>query len=193
MYVTANFSRITHTLTVEASGNGSTTPEIGTHSYDKGSVVTITAIPDKGWELYNWSGDVADHSSSITTVIVDADKIVTAKFSRIMHTLTVNYENSGQNTSTAGPYQYAEGTTVNIVATSERGWKFDSWSGDVADPHSASTTVLVDSDKIVTARFVRAGPDGRVIGIVGGAVGSGLTAFFITRRKKPQKVLKTMS
>ncbi len=190
MYVTANFSRITHTLTVDASGSGSTSPEIGAHSYDDGSVVSIIATPDKGWEFYIWSGDVADPASTNSTVIVDTDKTVAARFSRIMHTLTVNYDNGGKTTSTLGPYQYAEGTVVNIVATSERGWRFDSWIGDVADPYSASTTVVMDSDKLVTAAFVRTGPDGRVIGIIGGAVGSGLAAFFVTRRKRTRNDVK---
>ncbi len=50
-------------------------------------------------------------------------------------------------------HTYAEGTVVNISATPNPGYVFDHWTGDVADPNSASTTVTMDADKTVTANF----------------------------------------
>ena len=52
-----------------------------------------------------------------------------------------------------GVHSYAEGTEVHVTAIPAAGYVFDSWSGDVADPNSANTTVTVDADKTVTAHF----------------------------------------
>jgi hypothetical protein len=190
IYITANFSPAIHTITLEVDGSGAIKPSIGEHIYDQDSEVEIMAMADKGWSFSGWNGDVEDATSATTTVTVDADKEITAKFDPIMHTVTVDYDYDGRDISTVGSYQYREGTIVDLVATPERGWKFDSWQGDVVDPHAESTTVVMDADKTITASFVRSFPDTRVIGIIVGAAGAGLTAFFITGRKKNEAVSK---
>lgn len=182
--VTAVFLPVTHTITVAVSGSGSTTPEIGGHTYNEGSVVELTASADKGWKFDGWTGDVANQASATTTVMADTDKQVTAEFSRIMHTLTVNSSYGGQTPLTVGIYQYAEGTTADVAAAAEEGWKFDGWTGDVADHASISTKVVMDSDKTVTANFARSGLLGWVIGIIAGAVGAGLVAFYVTKSRR---------
>ncbi len=153
--VTANFSRAPDvTLTMAVNGNGSTSPTVGNHTYAAGTMVPIAAIADAGWQFDNWSGDVADPNSVITTIAMDADKTVTANFLQegvVIHTLTITTSGNG---STTGAGTYAEGTVVNITATPDSGWQFVSWSGDaVANPSSASTTVTMDADKTVTANF----------------------------------------
>jgi len=50
-------------------------------------------------------------------------------------------------------YSYPENEVVDITATPNVGYVFDSWTGDVADPNSASTTVTMDANKTVTATF----------------------------------------
>jgi len=143
-----------YTLTICCSEGGSATPATGDHDYAEGTVVDITATPDAGWEFDSWTGDVADSSQATTTVTTDGDKTVTANFSRIMHTLTMQVSGGGSITPIAGDHDYAEGTVVDITATPVVGWEFDSWTGDVADPSQASTTVIIDGDKTVTANFV---------------------------------------
>jgi hypothetical protein len=56
--VTANFEAIQHTLTmaVSPSGGGTTTPPVGTHDYDEGTVVNITATVAAGYQFVNWTG-----------------------------------------------------------------------------------------------------------------------------------------
>ena len=56
---------------------------MGTHEYNKGDTVSITAIPDEGWQFDGWSGDVTDPQLTITTLIVTSDQTVTADFSRV--------------------------------------------------------------------------------------------------------------
>ena len=81
--VTANFSKITYTLTMAANGTGTVDPTVGPHTYDLGTVVDIVATAGSGWQFVNWSGDVSDPFSVSTTVSMDSDKTVTANFSQI--------------------------------------------------------------------------------------------------------------
>ncbi|MDD5509753.1 MAG: InlB B-repeat-containing protein [Dehalococcoidales bacterium] len=92
--VTANFTPIVHTLSLGVDGIGSVQPAAGTHDYNEGDVVTITATPGEGWQFDGWSGDVADSKSAVTIVTVSSDKTVTANFSqaepswwRALHTI----------------------------------------------------------------------------------------------------------
>jgi len=79
----------TYTLTMAVNGNGSITPPVGSHTYDAGSVVDISATADSGWRFDHWSGNVADPSSSSTTVTMDSDKTVTAYFVQVSGTRTL--------------------------------------------------------------------------------------------------------
>jgi len=68
-------------------------------------------------------------------------------------TLTLAVNGNGTTTPSSGARAYDAGTVVNITATATSGWKFDGWSGDVAAPTSATTTVTMNSDKTVVANF----------------------------------------
>ncbi|MBA7481168.1 hypothetical protein ES707_16638 [subsurface metagenome] len=70
-----------------------------------------------------------------------------------IYTLTMAVNGSGTTAPLAGDHDYIAGTVVDISATEDAGWQFDSWTGAVADPSSASTTVIMDSAKTVTATF----------------------------------------
>jgi hypothetical protein len=69
-----------HTLTVSASTGGTTDPEQGTHTYDGGTEVLITATPSSGYTFSGWSGDVSSNYRQIT-IAMDSDKSITANFS----------------------------------------------------------------------------------------------------------------
>ncbi|MFC1846927.1 fibronectin type III domain-containing protein [Chloroflexota bacterium] len=87
---------------------------------------------------------------------MDVDKTITANFieeEAVVYTLTIAVNGSGSTTPAAGGHQYEEGAIVTISATPDEGWQFDSWSGDVANPNSTSTSVTIDGDKTVTANF----------------------------------------
>jgi hypothetical protein len=168
--VIANFSRIMHTLTIKASGNGSTTPSVNRHGDGLGEMVEVSATPDSGWQFESWSGDVADPESATTIVKMDSDRVITANFSQIVHPVTIAVN--------------GEGTVVEVTATPESGWRFERWSGDVADPESTTTKVMIDSEKAVTANFTRTAPSGWVIGAIIGGVAAAITLRLVTRRRK---------
>jgi hypothetical protein len=74
-------------LAVDPAGAGTTSPSIGAHEYDEGETVTVTAYPSAGYQFESWDGDVADPGNSSTTVVMDGDKTVTARFSPVPVTL----------------------------------------------------------------------------------------------------------
>jgi hypothetical protein len=97
---------IRYTLVSGTIGNGSMTADPPGGTYDAGSVVTLTATADAGWDFYRWIGDLGD-SQNPTTLTMDDDKWVVATFSQIddiLHEATVSGGSSNSTTvSTAGP------------------------------------------------------------------------------------------
>ncbi|MFA5055811.1 MAG: InlB B-repeat-containing protein, partial [Dehalococcoidia bacterium] len=156
--VTANFAIDTFTLTYNAGAGGSitgTTPQ----TVDCGSDGSqVTATPDACYHFVDWSDGVL--TASRTDTNVQADITVTANFAIDTFTLTVNSSGccdiiTDYGTVSAGGSQTFTdipcGTVVNISCDdSDLLCFFNSWTGDVADPGSASTTVTVDADKTVT-------------------------------------------
>jgi uncharacterized delta-60 repeat protein len=146
---------VSYTLTMADDGYGSTTPSAGPYVHPAGTIVDIDATPVEHYQFDNWTGSgVTDPDSASTTVLVDANETVTANFSQIMYTLTMAVSGSGSTTPTAGDHVYGSGTVVDITAVPQEPNLFLGWSGSgVADPAAESTTVVVDGDKIVTAKF----------------------------------------
>jgi parallel beta-helix repeat protein len=69
-----------YTLTMSVSGEGSTSPAVGTYTYPAGTVVDITASPSPGcYSFTEWSGSVTGMVNP-TTVTMNANKTVTANF-----------------------------------------------------------------------------------------------------------------
>jgi LruC domain-containing protein/uncharacterized repeat protein (TIGR02543 family) len=147
-------------------GIGITNPSVGTHTYDAGTVVpvTATATPVSGYHFVDWTGDVANPNSASTTVIMDADKTITANFSN-QYKLTVAVDPSSiqGDVSTVpvvgGPYWYNDGDIVNLkVSSYPEDYIFLRWtadSGNVANPDDPdSAEVTMDQSKVVTAHFV---------------------------------------
>lgn len=141
-------------LTINAEGNGTSDPGVGTHSYMDGEEVTVEASADEGWEFESWSGDVEDNEKTIT-VIMDEDKEITANFVKI-HNLSASSKPADGGSISISPSKdnYEPGTEVNVTAKTSEGYEFDHWSGDVSGT-SKTKTVIIDSDKTITAHFVK--------------------------------------
>jgi len=124
-----------------------------------GEVVDLVASPDAGYLFVNWSGDVgtiADVYAATTTISMYDSYSITANFVRL-YDLTVSSTAGGSVTTPGeGSFVYGEGTVVNLVATPDAGYQFDYWSGDVgtiANVNAASTTITMNGDYSIMARF----------------------------------------
>ena len=160
-----------------------------TYTFGSGETVELKAVPAPGYVFNNWSGDLSGNANP-TTIVMDCNKSITANFSQIEHTLTIQLNGMGSTTPAVGRYSYSEGAVVNITATPDSGWQFDSWTGDVAGPGSATTMLTMDSDKTITANFSKI-PTFQigwplVGGIVGGlsVVGLLVTLLVVKRRAR---------
>jgi len=158
--ITANFApRDSFALTINIEGSGSTNPAEGTHTFSRDAEVEVTANPAQGYKFESWAGDVSDPDSATTTVVIDDDKEITARFVEIpVYTLTIEVNGNGTTEPTPGAYQYLEGTEVSITAIPADGHRFAGWSGDVSNPDSATTTMIVSANKTVTANFIEGPP-----------------------------------
>jgi hypothetical protein len=81
--IKANFIR-QYTLTIESGSGGTTNPSPGSYIYDKGTKVTITAIPDAHYQFSGWSGDRSGLANPIT-ITMNSDKSIIASFVRIIY------------------------------------------------------------------------------------------------------------
>jgi uncharacterized repeat protein (TIGR02543 family) len=151
--ITATFTRIQYTLTLNTSGNGNISINPSGGIYDAGTTVTITANPDAGWQFAGWSGDLSGNTNP-ATITMDSDKTVTATFTRIQHTLTANIHGNGNVSLNPAGGTYNEGDTVTLTATPDAGWQFAGWSGDLSG-NTNPATITMDSDKTVTATFAQ--------------------------------------
>ena len=159
--VTAKFEQIRYTLDVSVSpqASGSTTPSAGQHEYAANSVVDLTAVPGAGYRFVNWNGDVDDPNDPTTTITMSANKSVTANFELDQFNLNMAASpvEGGTTDPAAGVHTLAANSVIEISATPNEGYRFGNWTGGVADANAASTSITLNSDKTVTANFIRLG------------------------------------
>jgi len=149
--ITANFKR-QYALTIAAGEGGTTDPLPGKYTYDKGAKVTVKALPEKGYRFSGWSGDVSRKKNPIT-VRMNSDKSIKANFVR-QYTLTTAAGEGGTTDPAPGIYTYDDGAEVAITAVPESGDRFSGWSGDASGTDNP-ITITMDSDKSITANFIR--------------------------------------
>jgi len=167
--ITANFQEgeppDRYDLTVSSTSGGSvTTPGEGTFTYDEGTVVSLVATPDSGYQFVNWTGNVtaiANPNSASTTITMNGNYSITANFAQdippVQYDLTVSSTAGGSVTIPGeGTFTYDGGTVVNLMATPASGNEFINWTGNVstiANVTTASTTITMSGNYSVTANF----------------------------------------
>ena len=150
--VKANFIR-QYTLTITAGTGGTTDPAPGTHTYDVGTDVAITATPESGYRFGSWTGDVPSghENDNPVTITMDSDKSIEANFIR-RYILTITVGTGGRTDPSQGSYICDVGTQVSVRAIPNSGYRFNSWSGD-ASGTSNPISITMDSDKSIKAKF----------------------------------------
>jgi uncharacterized repeat protein (TIGR02543 family) len=152
--VMANFTAITYTLSVSAA-NGTVTRTPDQTSYTSGQTVTLEATPNAGYTFSGWSGALTG-TTNPATLVMNANKSVTANFTAITYSLTVNATN-GTVVKTPDQTSYSAGATVTLQATPNTGYSFSGWSGDLTGSVNPATLVM-NGNKSVTASFSVAQP-----------------------------------
>lgn len=175
--IQANFAP-ERTITLSA-GTGGTT-NFTSKKVQDGTTVSISAtISGYGYRFDKWSSSstscpVADAKSSSTTVTVKANCTITASFVA-RNTFGVS-AGTGGSISPTGYVTVDKGSSNSIKATPDAGYRFDKWTSNlsgctIADASSASTTVKVSADCVITASFTK------VYNVSSGASGSHYSAL----------------
>ena len=142
------------TLTTNTSGSGSISASPSGGAYDDGTVVTLTATPDAGFEFSGWSGDLSG-STNPATITMDANKTVTATFTEIpsvQYNLTAGLIGLGTIEFDPAGGVYNEGTVVTVTAVPAAGYIFVGFAGDLGGTTNPAT-VTMDGNKNITIIF----------------------------------------
>lgn len=158
------------TLTIDYTAGGAVTVnnvtiiEKSILTYNAGTVVSLNAIPDSGYQFVRWTGDVytVDNVHASETVItMNGDYFIMAEFevpAPVQYTLNIIGPAHG-SVITPGEgrfFIYEEGTVVGLVAEPDNGYEFVRWTGDVdtiANVNASSTTITMNDDYYISAHF----------------------------------------
>jgi formylglycine-generating enzyme required for sulfatase activity len=147
--VSAGFALQAYTLTVTAL-DGSVTRSPDQASYRHGDTVTLEASANTGYQFTQWLEDLSGNTNPVT-LIMDADKSVSAGFVRQVYSLTVAARD-GSVTKSPDQATYPHGAAVTLKAVPNTGYSFKHWTGDLSG-NTNPTALVVDTDKSVTASF----------------------------------------
>ena len=168
----ANFTAIPPSqFAVNLSSNpptGGTTT--GGGSFNSGASVSVTATPNVGYTFANWTeGLIVVSSGSNYTFTISGNRTLVANFTAIVSTYTLNVT-AVNGTVVKNPDQptYNTGVSVQLTATANSGYTFTSWSGDATGSVNP-LTVVMNSNKNITANFTLNAPVGPGDVVLGGA------------------------
>lgn len=150
--LTANFVEYKeYEVTIKAGEHGSVTPT----GYDKkkvavGTKIDIKATPDEGYKFSNWSDG---NTAAARSIVISQDTVLEASFVEIkQYEVTIKAGEHGSVTPTGyDKKKVAEGTTIDIKATPDEGYKFGNWSDGSTD---AKRSVIISQDTVLEAIFV---------------------------------------
>lgn len=165
--VSVTFARITYTVSVSAGQNGTVSPN-GNVTVNSGDTLTMTASPAQYYTVDQWSvsgSQVQNGGTTFSLANVSQNQTVLVTFKPILCTVTFTAQNGSVQVQPAatppgrppGKNLYAAGTILLLLPIPDAGFAFAQWAGDilgVAQPFS----LLVDSDKAITANFVQQAP-----------------------------------
>ena len=160
---------IAYTLTIGSTAGGAVAVNNAamtgkaTFIFGAGTVVSLNAAPDSGYQFVRWTGNVDTidnvHASEII-VTMNGNYSIMANFEvppPIRYSLAILCTPGGSVTTPGrGTHIYDAGMVVSLVATPARGYRFYKWSGDVgtiADVNTTSTSLTMYGDYYICANF----------------------------------------
>ncbi|MFH1242576.1 MAG: fibronectin type III domain-containing protein, partial [Pseudomonadota bacterium] len=150
---TASFvTQYSLTTSVTPPGGGTVSPP-GVNWYNSGQDVSVSGTASAGYSFSSWTGDLSG-STSPGFLTLNGPRSATANFIQNQYTLTVTVNPSAGGSVTKSPNSptYVYGEQVTLTAAANSGYSFSGWSGD-ASGTTSSTTIMIDSNKDVSAAF----------------------------------------
>ena len=140
------------TLIVNSSEGGTVNTVGG--EYTKGSNVTITATPNKGYVFSGWSGNSNSTEPSIT-LVMDGNISITASFTKIINKYTLLVLSTEGGSVDIEEEEYEEGTAVEITASAEENYQFINWTDSEGNiiGEDLIISITIDNDIQIQANF----------------------------------------
>jgi hypothetical protein len=159
-------------LTTHVTGEGSiecAPPGGGFEAeYPQGTLLTLTAVPNEGWEFKEWTGACAGTLLPVCEVTIEEATEVGGVFEQVLHKLTVSVSGEGEVSADSGAIsgctqaggavcegEYPEGSTVTLTETPEEGSHFTGWGTPQCDESTEPTceVTIGSGDEAVAASF----------------------------------------
>ena len=133
---------------------GIVTPGLGVYHLEPNSLVSLSAIPQSGYQFVYWLGDVVDPTSSTTDAILDKPKSIIAVFQRTSFEQRVPGETaaSGSNSTTGSGGSSGGGFRTSRVSISSGGGSAVSAPSEGAE--NSGTPVIPGQPSIVNPPVV---------------------------------------
>ena len=152
--LTAIFEPLDTTFTVSAVFDEEQGTVLGAGSYNAGTQVTLTAVPNEGFRFVAWMDGTTEVSTANPYRFTVTDDVTLSAIFAVDSTepdryvVTVHYDATRGTVLGAGTY--VAGTQVTLTATSNPGYRFAGWSNGVED----STYIFVIQESVtLTANF----------------------------------------
>jgi len=163
----AVFSTVQYMLTIDVSSTsaGTTNPLPGSHAYDAGQTVNVTATSNTGYAFDHWELDGTDTgiTEPAISVTMDDNHSLLAVFSALPpaeYTLTITTTAGGTTDPVPDPHVYSEGSVVQVTAMPDADYILDHWELDGVDVGAPNpTSVTMDADHSLHCVFVAAPTD----------------------------------
>ena len=128
------------------------------NSYGHPHQETICNLREVGADIYGTDahGTIIITTDGATYSILPSNNVPSVDcLPTITYDLTIGVNGQGSTSPGAGTYEYDTGAEATVSASPASGWNFDHWSGDVSgtSPTSPTITIIMDSDKDITAYF----------------------------------------
>ena len=157
--IMGSFTKNQYGVITNIVGGGYVTLSPNQSTFDYGTSVQLTAIPNAGWTFSGWSGDLSGNTNP-TSISITANKAITATFTQNQYVVVLGA--SGQGNPVVSPSQssYTYGSVVQMFANPVVGWTFSSWSSNtpnivIANPSQASTSATIDGNGMLTATYTQ--------------------------------------
>jgi hypothetical protein len=145
----------TYNLTITTNAGGTTNPAPGIHTYNNGTNVGVTAIPDTNYKFVYWELNGSNvGSGNPIAVLMDNNYQLKAYFALITYTLTITSTTGGTTNPTPGTYTYPSGSYADVAALPSANYFLDHWVLDGSPAGSANPiSVLMNNNRTLHAVF----------------------------------------
>jgi hypothetical protein len=150
--VTATFSGAQVSLSTSVVGPGTIQQSPSGTSFNSGTSITLTAVPNANAAFTGWSGACAGSANPVCTFTLNANTSVTASFVNI-YTLTTSVVGPGSITQSPTGTSFNSGTLITLTAVPGTNATFTSWAGACAASTNPVCTFAISANTSVSATF----------------------------------------